>query len=101
MIACVHRERTDYVRAILQEFERIQDTKWSLVDPPRVDFYDRFWAKALCFGWIKHIVLHGGYDISRTSQAHAWFLSLVAREGLVWYCWEHWSRIPTSDQQLT
>jgi hypothetical protein len=101
MIACVHRERTDYVRAILQEFERIQDTKWSLVDPPRVDFYDRFWAKALCFGWIKHIVLHGGYDISHTSQAHAWFLSLVAREGLVWYCWEHWSRIPTSDQQLT
>jgi hypothetical protein len=44
------------------------------------------------------MVLHYDLDIRRFSGAHAWFLSLAAREGLVWYCQELWSRVPTSDR---
>jgi hypothetical protein len=103
MVACVGHERADFVRAILTEFERIQDTKWNLIpaeENGRRNVLDRLWAKSFCYHWRRGLsILHGGFDISRSSQAHAWFLSLVVREGLVWYCREHWSQIPTADRQ--
>jgi energy-coupling factor transporter ATP-binding protein EcfA2 len=103
MIACVGHERVDFVRAILPEFERIQDTKWSLIpekENERSNVLDRLWAKSFCYRWSRgFIILHGGFGISRSAQAHAWFLSLVARGGLVWYCREHWSQILTADRQ--
>jgi energy-coupling factor transporter ATP-binding protein EcfA2 len=103
MVACVGYERRDYVRAILPEFERIQDTKWSFItvkkNEGRTDL-DQLWARSLCYGgsYGGKKVLHYDLDISRDSGAHAWFLSLVAREGLVWYCQELWSRVPMSDR---
>jgi hypothetical protein len=51
--------------------------------------------------WLGGNMLSGGFDISRSSQAHAWFLSLVAVKGLVWYCRKRWSHVPTSDRQVT
>jgi energy-coupling factor transporter ATP-binding protein EcfA2 len=102
MVARVGHERSDFVRAILPEFERIQDTKWGFISGKGVEgrnVLDGLWAKCLCLEYRRDIVLHDDFGISRSSQAHAWFLSLVARKRLVWYCEEHWSRIPTSDRQ--
>jgi hypothetical protein len=106
MITCVGHERRDFVRAILPRFERIQDTKWSSmcegVEVHDERFSIAFWAQLMCFGPVSDIILHhGGFDISHSSQADAWFLSLIAREGLLWYCRERWSRVPSSDQQAT
>jgi hypothetical protein len=105
-IACAGHERRDFIRAILPEFERIQDTKRSYVPVMANDgpIHDRFWAKY--FDDSRYLIdrlvrLHDGFDTSRSSQAHAWFLSLVARRGFVWYCREHWSQVPTSDRQAT
>jgi hypothetical protein len=104
MIANIGHEQRDFARAILTGFERVQDTKWSFMsgkgDEGR-NVPDRLWAKALCYRYSNDIVLHDDFDISHSSQAHAWFLSLVAREKLVWYCEEHWSRVPTPDRQTT
>lgn len=103
MVASVNHERRDFVRAILPEFERIQDIKWSNIsvdDNDKRNLLDQLWAKRSCYGWIGgDTVLYGGFDISQSLQAHAWFLSLVARERMVWYCHEHWSRVPMPDRQ--
>jgi hypothetical protein len=91
----VGHERRNSVRAILPKFEHIQDTKSSWVPAKGIDgriILDGFWARTLCSSWLGDIVLHGGFGISRSSQAHAWFLLLVAREDLLWYCHEHWSQ---------
>jgi hypothetical protein len=105
LIASVGHERRESARAILPEFEHIQDTKWRLIlaeeDDEESNIRDRFWAKSPSYSRLGDLVLHGGLDISHSSQAHAWFLSLVAREGLVWYCCERWSQVPTSDRQAT
>jgi hypothetical protein len=101
MVASLSHERRGFVRAILPEFERIQDTKWSFISGKAIEGHnvlDRLWAKGFCYGHGRDIVLHNDFDISRSSQAHAWFLSLAAREGLVWYCQELWSRVPMSDR---
>jgi energy-coupling factor transporter ATP-binding protein EcfA2 len=103
MVACVGHERRDYVRAILPEFERIQDTKWIFIaakeNERRTDL-DQLWARSLCYGgsYGGNMILHYDLNINRYSQAHAWFLSLAARGGLVWYCQELWSRVPMSDR---
>jgi hypothetical protein len=104
MIARVGHERRDFVRAILPEFERIQGTKWSMASKKTYEDtnnLDMSWAQYRCFDPFKFVVLHGGFDINRSSQAHAWFLSLVAEVGLVWYCREQWSLVPASDRQAT
>jgi hypothetical protein len=95
-------ERRHFVRAILPELERIQDTKWSwdLVRGDKRDFHDGFWAKSIGDLWC-YPSNRGFFDISRSSQAHAWFLLTVARDGLVWYCREHFSQVPSSDRQAT
>jgi hypothetical protein len=99
MIACVGHERRNFVRAVLPEFERIQDTKWSFIPVEQNEGRDRLWAKVLCCNYDRDIILHSDLDVSRRSQAYAWFLSLVARKKMVWYCEEHWSQIPPSDRQ--
>jgi len=105
MLACVGYERRDFIRTNLPEFERIQDAKWSLISAEghqRDSVFDHSWAKSLCYdSSIENIVLQGGFDTSQSSQTHAWFLSLVAREEIVWYCQEHWSSISRSEQQAT
>ena len=103
LVACVGHERRGSVRAILLAFERMQDAKWGWVssDEHRGFLPDGPWAKSISFYWLGELALQGGLDISRGAQAHAWFLSLVAREGLVWYCYEHWSQVPASDRQAT
>jgi hypothetical protein len=102
MIACVDHER---VRMILPKFKRIQDTKWSWVPfserlAPRIEGH---WAKGFFRGLTGLTVLHGDLNISRSAQAHAWFLSLVASESssLVWWCRELWSQVPTPDRMAT
>jgi hypothetical protein len=99
MVASIGYERRDFVRTILPEFERIQDTKWSFTVEGH-NVLDRLWARSLSnYMADAEFNLHGGFDISRSSHAHAWFLSLAAQQGLAWYCHEHCSQIPTSDRQ--
>jgi hypothetical protein len=93
MIACLGHEQKDLVRMILSKFEGIQIIKWN--SSPVFARYSPG------FNWLGCSVLHGGLDISRSSQARARFLSLVAREEWLWYCHERWSQIPTSDRQAT
>ena len=102
MIGRLGDERRHFVRAILPEFERIQDTKWSwdLVRGDKRDFHDGFWAKSIGDLWC-YPSNRGFFDISRSSQAHAWFLLTIARDGPVWYCREHFSQVPSSDRQAT
>jgi energy-coupling factor transporter ATP-binding protein EcfA2 len=105
-IARLGYERRDFIRGIMPEFERILYTNWSWVSVDGDDerILDRFWAKihsSAIGGQAQPIRLCGGFDISRSSQAHAWFLSLLARYGLVWYCYELWSQVTTSDRQAT
>jgi hypothetical protein len=99
VIASIGNERRDHVRSILPGFERIQDTKWKNIPGKRTDNGLYGWAKSLCHDAASQHISNGTFDISRDSQAHAWFLSLVAREGCVWYCRERWSQVPTSDRQ--
>ncbi|GAB7334160.1 hypothetical protein MBLNU13_g06229t2 [Cladosporium sp. NU13] len=94
MVACVSHERRDFVRAILPKFERIQDVKRSNISEnnDKRNTLDQFWAKRPCYLWTSQTnILYGGFDIGQSSQAHAWFLSLVAKEGMAWYCQEHWA----------
>jgi energy-coupling factor transporter ATP-binding protein EcfA2 len=107
MITFYGHERRDIVRAILPDFERVQNTKWSWLLAQRteeVNDLKSFWAQDFCYRWpttlrVRQRVLHVDFDISRSSHAHAWFLSLVAREDLMWYCREQWYQVPTSDRQ--
>jgi energy-coupling factor transporter ATP-binding protein EcfA2 len=104
MLACVGYERRDFVRTNLTKFKCIQDAKCSVISTnghERDNVLDHFWARGLCYIWsTQDIVLHGGFDTSQSSQTHAWFLSLVARE-MVWYCREQWSSVPRSERQAT
>jgi hypothetical protein len=89
MIACLRHEQRDLVRKILSKLEGIQVMN---VEGSQ---------NCVLSVWLGGNMLSGGFDISRSSQAHAWFLSLVAVKGLVWYCRERWSHVPTSDRQAT
>ena len=109
MLAGLSTDRREHVRAILPKFERIHDTKWSSWGstlPPH-EIVERhipshFWAKDFCYSYERQIiVLHGGLDITLSSQAHAWFLALMVREGFVWHCREQWAQVPLSDRQAT
>jgi energy-coupling factor transporter ATP-binding protein EcfA2 len=73
MIACVGEGRREDVRAILPEFERIQNTKWSLISVKEREGHILYgnWAKILCCDMAHEHFLHGSFDISHNSQAHA------------------------------
>ena len=103
MIACLDLERRDFVRTILPKFKRIQDTKWRFlpVEAKKGCLLDSCWTGLSSTLWFGDYRLCGDFETSGSSQAHAWFLSLVAREGMVWYCRERWTQVAPSDRQAT
>ena len=78
-----------------------------LSTPDGETFPERLWAKNACCNQLyRSITLHGGFEISRSSQAHAWFLLLILLEGSMsgsasWYLREKWPLVSTSDRQAT